>query len=193
MSRLFVAVDLPKPARRALEPIQEEIRDLDGIRVVPPGQLHLTLAFLGEAEPDAVAAALGRVHERAFDLALTGLGRFRAGRGGLILWAGLEPQPALLALERAVSASLGPLAPRRRPFKPHVTIARAKARAPRHRLQALLEIHRELRSSPMEVDLFHLYASRLRPEGAVHTRRQSFVLETSSRGPTAVGGAEEPG
>ena len=59
----------------------------------------------------------------------------------------------------------------KRPFRPHVTVARLK----RADAEA---VHRWLRAHTAEaafrVEAFHLYASDLRPSGAVHERLASF-------------------
>ncbi len=56
--RLFVALDLPSQPVAALQDFAATAAR-DGLRLLPPESLHVTLAFLGEQpDPDAVADAL---------------------------------------------------------------------------------------------------------------------------------------
>ena len=62
--RLFVAIELDEDVRSVLREVQEGIqRSCDGVRWIPPVQLHLTVKFLGEV-PDSdvgtVAEAVAR-------------------------------------------------------------------------------------------------------------------------------------
>jgi 2'-5' RNA ligase len=59
--RLFVALDLPEPARAALAAFRSEMADPAVWRPVPDEALHLTLAFLGhrpEADVERIAGIL---------------------------------------------------------------------------------------------------------------------------------------
>ena len=127
MARLFLAVWPDAPAREALAELASAVARRCGGRAVPAGKLHLTLAFLGEAEPARVpSGALAQVAARAapFGLALDRLGGFaRAG----VAWAGCAgAAPALLDLQAAVEDRLrkAGFALEARPFSPHLTLAR---------------------------------------------------------------------
>lgn len=89
--------------------------------------LHLTLHFLGTVEPDRLdpLRALGdAVSIRRFVLVLDQLGHWSRPQ---VLWCGPTAPPAeLLALHRRVGEGLSALGLPldRRPFRPHVTLAR---------------------------------------------------------------------
>ena len=136
--RLFAAVELPDPViasvTQTLAPLR---RSFGTLRWTDPAGWHITLAFLGwvpaeRLDPlrDALAGAATRV--APFRLALTGqAGSFRSG----VLWAELARQPALEALHEAVRRALEPVAElpeRDRPFRPHLTLARARGRSGEH-------------------------------------------------------------
>lgn len=127
MARLFLAVWPDAPARASLAAIASEVARRCGGRAVPAAKLHLTLAFLGEADPARVpSGALAQVAAQSapFGLALDRLGAFaRAG----VAWAAPSEVPAALAaanrdLVRAL-ADRG-VATEARPYRPHVTLAR---------------------------------------------------------------------
>lgn len=120
--RLFVAFTLPPEvlshADSALAPVRDRWPDL---RWVPPGRWHLTLAFYGEV-PDHKAAGTVAMLERrlaghgAVSLRLRGAGVF----GRRALWLGLAGE--LAALRRLAGA----VTFERRPYRPHLTVARLR-------------------------------------------------------------------
>ena len=95
-----------------------------------------------------------------------------------MLWVGLRQDAALSDLHRGVTQALGScgLRPERRPFRPHVTLARFRAQRPPAKLNNWLRTHRSLRSSPVPVDEFCLYASELTPAGARYRILQRYPL-----------------
>ena len=132
--------DAQKPSRRrvffALWPHETTRRELlratrtavrrTGVRGTPPGNLHITLAFLGPV----TEAVLERVVEvppipsAGFSIELDRLGFWRGSR---VLWLGPRRQPAaLLQLERTLWDALVAVGfeRERRPYRAHVTLAR---------------------------------------------------------------------
>lgn len=130
--RLFVALDVPAPIRDALADAIAPLRARHHtLRWIPPGDWHLTVAFLG---PTPVARRMrARIAlqgvaatARPFPLLLDGrLGRF----GDRVLWAGVTaPGDGLATLAddvRGALASAG-VATDDRPFRAHLTVARAR-------------------------------------------------------------------
>ncbi len=178
MPRLFIALDLPDDARDRLAAISY---GLPGAAWVPPEQMHLTLRFLGEVEDElfrVIREALGGVQGRKFHLSLKGVGHFPKRGDPEVLWLGVPENEELLRLRNRIEAVLvrRGAEPDPRKFHPHVTLARVKdARAPwigRYLVDnALFALH------DLPVRAFHLYSSRLTPEGAVHTLEASYPLE----------------
>lgn len=132
-ARLFTAVPLDPPARFACgEQIRELRSRLSFRRWVHPGDLHITLFFLGDTEPgraDSVLRALSSAAAAAapFSLALNGLGVFGRPAAPRILYAGVTGDlRALACLQKEVVRCLEPLgyAAEVRPYRPHLTIAR---------------------------------------------------------------------
>jgi 2'-5' RNA ligase len=150
MTRTFIALDLSDAARVALQrDLRRLARTLPDVRFVNPADLHLTLAFLGELDDEALAAtiALSEVVARQtapFHLALAGLGAFGPPNAPRVIWAGVGGETArLLALQRRLADALVAQGfPReQRPYAPHLTLARLKRpldEAASQRLRALL-------------------------------------------------------
>lgn len=133
--RLFFALWPSAEVAAALEDRQRSL-DLRGRRMPRP-RLHLTLLFLGDvpaaAVPDLLAGAGAIDDVPAFDLLLSRVGYFR-GPGAA--WLGPANPPAELlnlAGRLADLADACGLDVAARSFRPHVTLARRVARAPRRR------------------------------------------------------------
>lgn len=131
--RLFVAVELPGAIRAAIDTMIDPLRSLEGFRWTPIENLHITLAFLGWVEAPTVDAFGERLADTAadvepFEARLAGAGRFPERGKARVLWVGFEdPTESLAALADTVRASLHDLFdPEDRPFRPHVTVARAR-------------------------------------------------------------------
>ncbi len=132
--RLFVAVTPPPEALAHLVAAAQTLRPLGGddVRWPPPERWHVTLAFLGEVPEQRVAtlhAALGEALGPCTPVALALRGGGSFGRG--ILWVGVEGDLPVLeraarAAARAARAARVPV--ERRPFRPHLTLARSKGR-----------------------------------------------------------------
>lgn len=127
--RLFVGLAVPAAIAQRLADLQPQPGP--GIRLVLPANMHVTLHFLGQADPEAVSAALLEVDARPFSLAITGTGSFRLRTGGRIVWAGVDVPAALEALHAATARALATIGfePEPRPFRPHITLARLKPQA----------------------------------------------------------------
>ena len=98
-----------------------------------PDALHLTLAFLGDVDPDRLASierSIGLVARRhAAVTASTGrLGTFSRPGSARVLWYGVDDGEAALA---ALATDLGTVLglDMAEPFRPHVTLARARQRS----------------------------------------------------------------
>ncbi len=118
--RLFFALVPPPAAAAALE---HWAHGCEG-KVVPAANIHLTLAFLGEADPAKASAAARRVQARAHQLPIR---QARYWPHNRILWVGPGETPAELAeLARRLHAELARegFVLERRPFAAHVTLLR---------------------------------------------------------------------
>ncbi|GAA5335078.1 MULTISPECIES: RNA 2',3'-cyclic phosphodiesterase [Thermus] len=177
--RLFYAVFLPEDVRRALVEAQEKVSRYKGWKEVAPHQLHLTLLFLGERpEGDledllALGHRLGRLHA-PFPARIRGTGYFPNEGTPRVWFAKAEGEGFSLlagALREGVSELLGEEALRAggdKPFKPHITLARRKAPAPR--------VPPVVFGLEWPVTEFALVRSELRPKGPVYTILEKFPL-----------------
>ena len=177
MHRLFVALDLPEDVRKTVYEVREE---LAGFRWVSQEQLHLTLRFIGDSDDatlERLREGLGNVCCPPFDLGLNGIGHFPSRGLPRVLWVGMEAAPALFTLQTAVEQACvaAGVVPEERCFSPHLTIARLKEARPEvvRRFEA---DHAGFRCGPFQAAAFHLYASSLTQQGAIHRRLATIDL-----------------
>jgi 2'-5' RNA ligase len=176
MHRLFVAIRPPEEIRDLLI---DAMDDSPEFRWQDEEQLHLTLRFVGEVErpvADDLATALATLRAGRFSARINGVGRFEQRNSGA-LWAGMEPKEPLATLAAKVERvcqSVG-LAPERRAYHPHITLARWKGRRTRE-VASYLERRRGLISEPFEVAEFTLFESRLSRHGAHYEAVADYPL-----------------
>jgi 2'-5' RNA ligase len=129
-----VALNLPDATRRSLWAATERLRQRDlPVTWVRPEGIHMTLKFLGETDDDRateLGSALQRAAQgaRSLPLVLQGFGAFPDTNRPRVLWVGIDPEPALELLQNAIEREFAPLGfpTEVRPFRPHVTIGRAR-------------------------------------------------------------------
>lgn len=177
--RLFLGLPLPDNIRRELMTLQP--RRGGGVRPIDSEQMHITLHFIGQAEPAYILRSLGDIEQQAFTLVLNQLGHFGSAQRGGILWVGSDQHPALNRLHRVVGQRLqtAGLELDDRPFKPHVTLARCRPGSPGHVFKSFLQ--QEIPTlAPLQVNELVLYSSSTSPAGSVYTRESSWLLQPES-------------
>lgn len=160
--RSFLALPLPEEQRSRLAAYLEECaRAAPGFRWVPAANLHLTLRFLGNLEAEtlaAVQAGMTGVRGEPFTVALGELGTFGSRSAPRVVWLGVrsgldEMARLAAAVEGAVQAAGVP--GEDRPFRAHLTLARAGSRPRRPELPPPPVL------APWRADEMVLYESRL--------------------------------
>lgn len=175
--RLFVAAEFDDDVRNALSSVQRELASrCEGVRWIPPEQLHLTVKFLGEVRDgdvpklaEAMAEACSGV--AAFELTLAGCGCFPLRGPVRIVWAGgHEPTGALVRLADAIESAFDRLgfARERRAFSPHITIGRVREDRSTGQLRAVVEAQ-QFAEQVQAVDALTLMQSVLSAKGPTYT------------------------
>lgn len=176
--RLFVAIEIPSEVRELVEEAAGPIRETyPRGKWVPSQNQHVTLKFLGTTYPrlvDRVIAAIGEVARSAhpFETRVAGLGAFPSERRAAVLWAGLEDAAGRMTdLAAALDTALAnEFAPEKRPFTPHLTVARFR---PPERLG---ELPTGLRSDAFTIDRLVLFRSQVRRPAPVYTPVETFAF-----------------
>lgn len=177
--RLFLALDLDDSSRQAIAREQARIRRAlsagSPVKWTAPEQMHLTLVFIGQAdEPTAAAIAtdMGEpVRMKPFDLSFAGLGVFPPRGAPRAMWIGAGVGAQLvheLRDELDARVRRRGVAVEKRPFSPHLTLARWRSSVPSDRRHVLA--HASDRTiTRLRVDHASLYHSRLSPSGSTYT------------------------
>jgi RNA 2',3'-cyclic 3'-phosphodiesterase len=166
MHRLFVALRPPAPIRASLLGLMGGIA---GARWQDDDQLHVTLRFIGEVErpvAEDVAATLGSIRHPPLSFRFSGLGTFDHGGSVDTLWARVVPFDGLTILHKKIDQALVRigLAPERRTYLPHVTLARLGSKA--GPVQGFLAENAGFSTEPIDIDWFALFESSLGTGGA---------------------------
>ena len=177
MIRLFVAVELPERLRRRLAML---CRGVKGARWSDESNMHLTLRFIGEVGEERVediVDALDRIAAPRLVLSLASAGHFETRGKVRTLWIGVDPNPALVALQGRIEAALqrAGLEPEGRKFAPHLTMARLDRAAP-DIVRNWLHENSLFRAEPVAVDRFVLFESLLGAGHAVYRPVADFPL-----------------
>jgi len=178
--RSFVALQVPEALVTPLVALQGAI---PGGRPVPPENLHLTLAFLGEVAAPALELMAADLADRplpACRIVPRGLALY-GGRDPRLLALDVAPGPDLVAAQAAVvraARGAGVHLARER-FRPHITLVRF-GRGLSAQGQAVLQRRLAELGAPALPEAVALqaalYASTLRPGGAEHDPLAIFPL-----------------
>ncbi|HEU0023930.1 MAG TPA: RNA 2',3'-cyclic phosphodiesterase [Thermoleophilaceae bacterium] len=178
---MFVALDLPEPDRQRLARWRDGlVEGRTDLRPVPVGNLHVTLAFLGwqdEAAAERIAARAFEGSDGPAPVLVAGEVRSVPPSAPRLFALDLEDDGGRAArLQAAVSAALesaGVYRPERRPFWPHLTLARVKRG---ERRVPGLPPGPSPPDGPILAAELTLYSSTLRPQGALYAPLARRVL-----------------
>jgi 2'-5' RNA ligase len=174
--RCFLALKIPADTvlRRVLKELSAMGRAL---KAVEPENLHVTLRFFAAVEPHLIPeirtiAAKAASQQIRGELALTGLGVFPHAQRPNVIWAGLEGAgvKSLIAFAEEIEGPLEKIGfvGADRPFTPHLTLARVKARPPEE-FHELLARHPKTVFGTAPVEKIELIRSEPGPEGSRYT------------------------
>ena len=182
--RLFIAIDISKVVCEDLKNEVYKKVDFGRASWVNPDNYHITLKFLGDvlvSEIDVIAGIMegAAAGKGEITLACTQLGLFPNLSKPRVLWVGFEDDSGVLVkivsgLEDALLSMLG-IKKERRPFTPHMTVARIKGGVDHIKLSRFVKKGIDLRESSFRISQIILYSSELKQSGAVHT-----ILKTAS-------------
>jgi 2'-5' RNA ligase len=202
-ARLFVALDLPEDVRSGLEAWQARELTDEALRPVAPQALHVTLCFLAyhpEKKIDEIAAIATGIEPRPVEL------RFEPEpqplpKGRPRLFAIGASSEATIAIQQELSDALEAknfFKPEKRPFWPHVTVARVRSEraAPRpgkrrgkgkpRRVSKLPEPLPQPLAQPFGAVRIALYRSTLKPQGAEYSSLAGLDLPPPKEGERTV-------
>jgi RNA 2',3'-cyclic 3'-phosphodiesterase len=189
-ARLFVALDLPDRVRDGLAAWQRvELEPLPMLRPLSPQALHVTLAFLGH-HPEKRIPRLGEILER-HEVSAPTL-RFLpepvpVPKSRPRLFAAAAESEGTVALQARLEEDLVAerfYVPEKRPFWPHVTLARVRPERRGSRKPARVDVRPRALPDDLLEPFFGVrltaYRSFLRPQGAEYVPLASIDLKASN-------------
>lgn len=183
--RLFFGVPLDESTRRAVLAHLESALGGECLpgRTVAPGNLHITVRFLGDTDREVSQRIVGALRAldlgTAFEVEFDRLGAFPNPRRARVLWLGIaegrEPLRLLAETVERIVQSQG-IPADERPFAAHLTLSRLKPEAD---VRALIERVPgfAIRFPVTEVVLFR---SHLSPSGPRYEALEHFPLSRPS-------------
>lgn len=169
--RCFVAIELDDVSRADLADVIGRV-DMHGLRPTAPQNLHLTVKFLGNVDPDRFELVVDAINEAVagvgpFELNLDRIALIPSARRARVLAAQCDTPPALEQLVSQAESLMEVIGFVRetRPYRAHVTLGRF--RRPPRAVPDLEAIEFVPTISP--VTHITLMASDLQPTGPIYT------------------------
>ena len=184
--RTFIAFELPSSVITLLAKVQEDLKSMRlRAKWLRPENIHLTLKFLGNINPDdidkigeAMMDAVDNV--AAIDLVAKGVGFFPGVKRPRVIWIGLGGQLQMLsALQHELENNLATVGFKRekRPFKGHLTLGRFRQTVNPNTTSQIMQEYSALIRKEFTASRLTLFKSDLKPSGAVYSKLRQTVLK----------------
>jgi 2'-5' RNA ligase len=187
--RAFIALEIPHELQQIIHTETAHLRNTIGalIRWVPPGNMHLTLKFLGNISPanvDMLTQMIGAEADacQPFVVQVGGLASFPSPKQPRVIYIGLQGPAELEMLQHGIESATTRLGyvSEGRGYSPHLTLGRVRqniSALDQQKIRRALEETRVDSLGTARVDSVHLYNSDLKPTGSVYTRLFSAPLK----------------
>ncbi len=169
--RTFISIPVPDTPEMAS--LRRDISKIDGVRVSPPEQTHITLRFIGDVDDSKIKRIVRAVEESVsgiapFRIDVRGLGAFPRNDRPNIVWMGLEPSEVLTDISERISSGLASSNIRfdTKPFKAHITVGRCREGT---KMPGFFESHKDQDYCSFICREILVMKSELGPKGAKHT------------------------
>ena len=158
--RLFLAINIPAELRRRLFEAGQGLRKFGQMKLVEEEKIHVTLKFLGDAEPDPVVKALESIKSAPFEVSLKGIGVFPNANYVRVIWAGCEKGgQEIITLHKQIESAL-PFE-KDRDFHPHATLARVSFPKDKEGLIKAIDENKKTEFGEFKAESFELMKSEL--------------------------------
>jgi 2'-5' RNA ligase len=174
--RCFLAIEISEEAKKELERIQKFFPE-QGIKIVEPQNLHLTLKFFGEIDDYKVSKIKKTLEGAKFEkiaCKLGGIGFFPSPNYIRVVWVSLEPGDEIKKLQEKVESLLGEQGfKKEKRFETHVTLARVKFLKEKDKFLGKIK---EIEVNPIESSISSLFLkkSTLTKKGPIYETIKEF-------------------
>ena len=186
--RCFIAIDVGDEIRAALGDLQQRLQSgvdtkRSDVKWVRPGNIHLTLKFLGEIKDQQIVEICNVVEivagrHKGFELDIETVGHF-GGKSARVLWVGPGAGGERLrevAKDIEQQLALAGYPEETREFTGHLTLCRIRNSKAGIKLAQVSEDYKDFKLGTVPVDAVSVYQSQLRPDGPVYTRLGNYKL-----------------
>ena len=175
--RLFIAIGIPEDVKDCMAKIQEKIYiNSNKIRFVKKEQMHLTLKFLGEVQPniaEEIKNNLKKIAFKPFSVVLDKLGVFPSENYIRVVWVGLNPENEILELQKNIDENLKKLFKNEKNLNAHLTLARVKFIEDKKKFVDRLK-NMKIDNKKIDMSNFKLVKSTLTSQGPVYEDLERF-------------------
>jgi len=184
MLRLFIALPLPAEVEQRLGQLIEEFRPRgSNVKWAKPGNIHLTVKFLGDTDEKLVpriSQEIDSVATRfsAIPVVIDALGGFPNLKRPRVIWVGSSlgiDNAAKIARQIDLAMRQLSFEKEKRPFKAHLTLGRVRQGRPIDNLAAQLSSYK-LEPITFTLDQLTLFKSTLTPAGPIYDRLHESML-----------------
>jgi 2'-5' RNA ligase len=182
--RTFIAVELPEKIKKEIEELQAPLKRTDAsVSWVKPGNIHVTLKFLGEVPEEKIGevfSATQKALEGAtkFTMNLKGTGAFPNLKRPRVIWIGAgSGEEELSSLASRIEQEMEKIgfAREKRRFSAHFTIGRVKSPKNVERLMEMVTSS-DFETEEIQVNEVVVMKSQLDPRGAIYTPLKKIPL-----------------
>lgn len=175
--RVFIAIDLPEDLRKKLVSYYSRLGRYVRGKFVEEENLHITLKFLGEQQPNIVEKVkklLAEIRFERFTIKVKNLGAFPSLENPRVIWVGAYSDE-LIRLVNEINNKLKRLGfPLEQNFVGHITLVRAKFILDK---KGLHEFARKFDFDyKFEAREFKLKRSILTPKGPIYSDLEAYPL-----------------
>lgn len=186
--RSFFACEISQEILKEIGNLQAELKHSlpRSVKWVNPGNLHLTIKFIGEFKTthlEMLKTSLFTALEDIppFKMEIKGLGVFPSYKKPRIIWLGINAEKPLVNLVQIVDRECAQIGyPReKRPFSAHITLGRIKSYATREDHKMIVDMLRTKETiviGNQTVDSLHFIKSDLTPNGPIYKNMVTFPL-----------------
>ena len=183
LMRLFIAIDLDDETRGKISEVIRGFADRGfDVKWVEPGNIHLTLKFLGEVHEEGIKEIESRISDavkgvKRFRMSMCDVGYFGSHTYVKVIWIGVkEGCDKLVELSGALNRELSYVRKDDHVPSPHITIGRVRSGRDREVLLKGIEMVSHVKFGEVDVKEIKLKSSVLGREGPVYNDVKAFRL-----------------
>ncbi len=185
--RTFIAAEINNEMKEKIDSfIFKTYKELgnNNIKWVKKDNLHITVKFLGETEPELIKPIEEKIYKaisniESFNIELRTIGVFPDTKFPKVLWIGITTgEPELTKIFNLIEKSLVELniKPETKKFQPHLTIARIKKITNVQKIKSYLQKYQNVDFGRCQIKYITFFESILHHEGPEYKLLSKFSL-----------------